>query len=97
MKEAPKPAHALPTKLSIVSFGDQAIAIATIATTNTDNLPTNTNSGFGASFSPLVLFSLYWKKLTRAGAISGMVAGALVVIIWIAWIKDVESINSLHM
>ena len=59
------------------------------------NLVGNAWAGFGASFSPLVLFSLYWKKLTRAGAISGMVAGALVVIIWIAWIKPLASINEI--
>lgn len=59
------------------------------------NLVGNAWAGFGASFSPLVLFSLYWKGLTRAGAISGMISGALVVIIWIAWIKPLASINEL--
>ncbi|MGM9440458.1 hypothetical protein ACTAF0_09125 [Streptomyces murinus] len=45
------------------------------------------------SFSPLGLFALYWKGLTRAGAVSGMVSGALVVIVWIAWIKPLAHIN----
>ena len=44
LKAAPNPAQAFPTKFKIVSFGDQAIQIATIATNNTDNLPTRTNS-----------------------------------------------------
>ena len=35
------------------------------------------------------------EGLTRAGAISGMIAGALVVIIWIAWIKPLASINEI--
>ena len=39
--------------------------------------------------------SLYWKDLTRAGAVSGMIAGSLVVIIWIAWIKPLASVNEL--
>lgn len=39
-------------------------------------------AGFGATFGPLILFSLFWKKTTRAGAIAGMLSGGLSVIIW---------------
>ncbi|WAA13065.1 sodium/proline symporter PutP [Fervidibacillus halotolerans] len=39
-------------------------------------------AGFGASFGPIILLSLYWRKLTGIGALSGMVVGALTVLIW---------------
>lgn len=39
-------------------------------------------AGFGAAFGPLILLSLFWRKLTSAGAIAGMIAGAVVVGIW---------------
>lgn len=39
-------------------------------------------AGFGASFGPLILLTLYWRKITTAGALSGMVVGAITVIIW---------------
>ncbi len=39
-------------------------------------------AGFGATFGPLMLFSLFWKRTTRAGAIAGMVTGGLSVFIW---------------
>lgn len=39
-------------------------------------------AGFGASFGPIILLSLYWRKLTAVGAISGMVVGAVTVIFW---------------
>jgi sodium/proline symporter len=39
-------------------------------------------AGFGATFGPLVLFSLFWKRTTRAGAIAGMVSGAGMVFLW---------------
>jgi sodium/proline symporter len=39
-------------------------------------------AGFGAAFGPVVVFSLYWKRMTRNGALAGMVAGALTVILW---------------
>lgn len=39
-------------------------------------------AGFGATFGPLMLFSLFWKRTTRAGAIAGMLGGAAMVFIW---------------
>ncbi len=39
-------------------------------------------AGFGATFGPLMLFSLFWKRTTRAGAIAGMVGGAGMVFLW---------------
>ena len=39
-------------------------------------------AGFGASFGPTVLLSLYWKRLTPVGALAGMVTGAVVVMVW---------------
>ena len=39
-------------------------------------------AGFGAAFGPLVLFSLLWKRMTRNGALAGMIVGAATVILW---------------
>ena len=39
-------------------------------------------AGFGASFGPIILLTLYWRKITAAGALWGMVAGAITVMIW---------------
>ena len=39
-------------------------------------------AGFGATFGPLMLLSLFWKRTTRAGAIAGMVSGGSMVFIW---------------
>ncbi len=39
-------------------------------------------SGFGATFGPIMLFSLFWKRTNRAGAIAGMVSGGLMVFVW---------------
>lgn len=39
-------------------------------------------AGFGAAFGPTVLISVFWKKMTLPGAILGMIAGAVTVIIW---------------
>ena len=39
-------------------------------------------AGFGAAFGPIVLLSLYWKRLTNIGALAGMVTGAVVSFVW---------------
>ena len=39
-------------------------------------------AGFGATFGPLILFSLFWKRTTRGGAIAGMVSGGVTVFLW---------------
>ncbi|MFC3883350.1 sodium/proline symporter PutP [Bacillus songklensis] len=47
-------------------------------------------AGFGASFGPVILLSLYWKRMNKWGAIAGMIAGAVTVIVWtkIDFFKD---------
>ncbi|WP_343031525.1 sodium/proline symporter PutP [Metabacillus lacus] len=44
----------------------------------------NAWAGFGAAFGPAILLSLYWKKMTKWGALAGMLVGAITVIIWIS-------------
>ncbi|MCG7343129.1 sodium/proline symporter PutP [Sporosarcina sp. ACRSL] len=39
-------------------------------------------AGFGGAFGPIILLSLYWRKLTASGALWGMVAGAVTVFVW---------------
>lgn len=38
--------------------------------------------GFGAAFGPLLLFSLFWKRITVQGAIAGMITGGVVDLFW---------------
>ena len=46
-------------------------------------------AGFGAAFGPIVLLSLFWRRLTMAGAAVGMVAGAVVAFVWGQFMPDV--------
>ncbi|WP_231446074.1 sodium/proline symporter PutP [Brevibacterium zhoupengii] len=39
-------------------------------------------AGFGASFGPVVLLTLFWKKLSNWGALFGLISGAAVAFIW---------------
>jgi sodium/proline symporter len=39
-------------------------------------------AGFGASFGPVILFSLFWKRTNKQGALAGMIAGGVMVFVW---------------
>ncbi len=39
-------------------------------------------AGFGATFGPVVLFALFWKRCNKFGAIAGMIAGAVMIFVW---------------
>src|SRR3546814_16034339 len=39
-------------------------------------------AGFGAAFGPVVILSLFWQRMTRNGALAGLVVGAGTVIAW---------------
>lgn len=38
--------------------------------------------GFGASFGPLVLFALFWRRTNMQGALAGMLTGGIMVFVW---------------
>lgn len=39
-------------------------------------------AGFGAAFGPVVILSVSWQRMTRNGALAGMITGAVVVVLW---------------
>ena len=39
-------------------------------------------AGFGAAFGPVMLAALFWKRCTKEGALSGMLAGGIMVFVW---------------
>lgn len=38
--------------------------------------------GFGATFAPVMLFGLFWKRCNKWGALAGMISGAAMIFIW---------------
>lgn len=53
-------------------------------------------AGFGATFGPIMLFSLFWKRTNRAGAIAGMVSGAAMVFIWKLGISQLGGVFGIY-
>jgi solute:Na+ symporter, SSS family len=40
-------------------------------------------AGFGSAFGPLILLSLFWKRMTKWGALAGIIVGAVTVLTWV--------------
>ncbi len=63
-------------------------AVAIMLAWNPDSsvlgLVSNAWAGFGAAFGPVIILSLTWRKMTRNGALAGMILGAATVIAWTA-------------
>ena len=53
-------------------------------------------AGFGATFGPIMLFSLFWKRTTRAGAIAGMIGGGAMVFVWKLVIAKIGGVFAIY-
>jgi sodium/proline symporter len=53
-------------------------------------------AGFGATFGPLMLFSLFWKRTNKAGAIAGMISGAGMVFLWKLVISKIGGVFAIY-
>ncbi|ACY84501.1 Na+/proline symporter [Edwardsiella piscicida] len=71
-----------------------AIALASNPENRVLGLVSYAWAGFGAAFGPVVIGSVLWSRMTRNGALAGMVIGALTVIVWkqYAWLGLYEII-----
>ena len=69
-------------RITVILVSIVSIILALDADDTILNLVGYAWAGFGSSFGPLILFSLFWKRTTRQGALAGMLTGAFVVILW---------------
>jgi sodium/proline symporter len=53
-------------------------------------------AGFGATFGPILLFSLFWKRTNRAGAIAGMLGGGGMVFVWKLLIRPIGGVFGIY-
>lgn len=53
-------------------------------------------AGFGATFGPIMLFSLFWKRTNRAGAIAGMLSGGIMVFFWKLVLKPMGGLFAIY-
>ncbi|MFG1172260.1 sodium/proline symporter PutP [Erwiniaceae bacterium CAU 1747] len=69
-------------RLMVLLVAVVAIALAANPDNRVLGLVSYAWAGFGAAFGPVVLFSLIWRRMTRNGALAGMIVGAATVLLW---------------
>ncbi len=52
------------------------------------NLVENAWAGFGSAFGPTIILSLFWRRFTYKGAIAGVATGAIVDVLWLAFMSS---------
>lgn len=53
-------------------------------------------AGFGATFGPIIIFSLFWKRTNKQGAIAGMLSGGTMVFVWKLILKPMGGIFGVY-
>ncbi len=70
------------SRITVTAVAIIAMIIALDPASSVFGLVSYAWGGFGAAFGPIILFSLFWRRMTRQGAIAGMLAGGISDIIW---------------
>ena len=70
------------TRITLLAIALIAIVIALDENSVIFSIVSFAWAGFGATFGPLMIFSLFWKRINRCGAIAGMISGAGMVFLW---------------
>lgn len=81
-KDASEKSSLMLGRVAVIVIAVIAFAIAIDPNSSIMGLVSDAWAGFGAAFGPVVLLALFWKRSNAAGAMAGMISGALTVIVW---------------
>ena len=84
------------SRLTLLAIAAVAIVIALDENSVIFTIVSFAWAGFGATFGPLMLFSLFWKRTNRAGAIAGMVSGGVMVFFWKLVIRPLGGVLNIY-
>lgn len=75
-------ASMIAARLTVVLISIVGVVIAWNPNSSVFNIVSFAWAGFGASFGPVMLFALFWKRSNRNGALAGMIVGGVMVFVW---------------
>ncbi|MCC5880129.1 MAG: sodium/proline symporter PutP [Idiomarina sp.] len=82
-KDASDKTQVMMGRISVLLVAIVAGALSWVPRDTILGLVGNAWAGFGSAFGPLIILSLYWKRMTMWGALAGMLVGAVTVLLWI--------------
>lgn len=84
------------SRITLLAITGVAIIIALDENSVIFNIVSFAWAGFGATFGPLMLMSLFWKRINRWGAIAGMIGGGVMVFVWNLAIRPLGGIWDIY-
>lgn len=69
-------------RLGVIVLSVTAMSLAMDPESSVLGLVSYAWGGFGAAFGPVILLSLFWKRMNRYGALAGVVVGGVTVVLW---------------
>jgi sodium/proline symporter len=69
-------------RLGVIALALVALWLAMSPDSSVLGLVSYAWAGFGAAFGPVIILSLYWKRMNRNGALAGMVVGGVTIVVW---------------
>ncbi len=83
-------------RLSVIAISVVAVFLALNPNSSVFRIVSFAWAGFGATFGPIMLFSLFWKRTTKWGAVAGMVSGGAMVFLWKFVISDIGGVFKIY-
>ncbi|OPX56176.1 sodium/proline symporter [Oceanospirillum multiglobuliferum] len=81
-KEASQKELVMVGRIAVIGIAAIALLLARDPDSSVLGLVSYAWAGFGAAFGPALILALFWKRMTRNGALAGIIVGAMTVVIW---------------
>ena len=89
-------ASMIAARLTLVGIAVIAVFLARDPSSSVFQIVSFAWAGFGAAFGPVVLFSLFWRRANRWGALAGMLSGGAMVFIWKYLVKSLGGVWNVY-
>ncbi len=89
-------ASMIAARLTLVGIAVIAVFLARDPSSSVFQIVSFAWAGFGAAFGPVVLFSLFWRRANRWGALAGMLSGGAMVFIWKYLVKPLGGVWNVY-
>lgn len=83
-------------RISVIIISVIAVFLASNPNSSVFSIVSFAWAGFGATFGPVMLFALFWKRSNKYGAIAGMLVGGVMIFVWKNLVKPLGGIFDIY-
>ncbi len=69
-------------RIAVIAISIVALTLAMTPDSSVLGLVSYAWAGFGAAFGPALVLSLYWSRMNRNGALTGIIVGGVTIVVW---------------